>query len=618
MLPIDAAVEIATSGRVTFDRDGSLAARGEVNRELLDSLLSHPYFALQPPKSTGRELFGRPFVERLVAVVEPEGDGDWLDLLATLTELTARSIADAYERWLIPRGVDEVVVTGGGARNPTLLARIRTLLEPLPVSDGAVLGEGAEAKEAIAFAVLAWAHLMRIPRKRTRRDGRCGSPNSWFIYARSDTMNTWSNSAAGPLLEHTAAIKYLGVAVRAAAPGAVVLLGLTALAACSGRSHDAAPPTPFYREVRGILDSSQPSPEYLRGRSRLEAMGPELDSILFGLATDSSASVASRANALVLLADRQSPAALDLFRSVLLTEDEELLRSAAVVGLQRFAGSEAAQEAIRVAVKDPSRRVRLNALQALNVQDTWTIRALLASEKDSEVRKVATQLLALAESRGAPLTPDATGVYRTTALDDEPRIVLRPSERDAVGEVATGTLSIEFPDGRDLVLAKGVEVIGDVLPAFFSPDGTAVVFEVARGIRVYDIRRNETRFVGAGIAPRPLPFTESFVFLREIANAAGDTLGAAVQRYRVLSAPFAGGEPTSLGELSALVRSVGDSRYPVQTLVVGEVSEGFVLRSEGISTFLLPNPFEREQRARDEIVPSRTGTRGAESSIARK
>lgn len=160
---IDAAVEIATGGRLTFDRDGKLAEQGTVDEALLADLLRHPYFAAEPPKSTGREEFGRPFVQRLVQAVQPEGDRDWLDLVATLTELTARTIADAYRRWVLPRGVDEVVLSGGGARNPTLVRRIHSLLDPLKVSGGEVLGVDPEAKEAVAFAVLAWAHLRGIP-----------------------------------------------------------------------------------------------------------------------------------------------------------------------------------------------------------------------------------------------------------------------------------------------------------------------------------------------------------------------------------------------------------------------------------------------------------------------
>ncbi|HEX2203768.1 MAG TPA: anhydro-N-acetylmuramic acid kinase [Longimicrobium sp.] len=171
---IDAAVEVATGGKLTFDRDGKLAARGEVDRRLLDDLLRHPYFAAEPPKSTGREEFGRPFVLRLVEAVRPEGDQDWMDLAATLTELTARTIADAYGRWVTPRGLDEVVVTGGGARNPTLMARLRALLAPLPVVDGSALGVDPEAKEAVAFALLAWAHLRGVPANVPAATGAAG------------------------------------------------------------------------------------------------------------------------------------------------------------------------------------------------------------------------------------------------------------------------------------------------------------------------------------------------------------------------------------------------------------------------------------------------------------
>jgi anhydro-N-acetylmuramic acid kinase len=171
---MDTAVEIATGGRMTFDRDGRLAAQGEVDETLLADLLRHPYFAAEPPKSTGREEFGRPFVERLVAAVAPEGDRDWLDLVATLTELTARSIADAYRRWIVPRGVEQVVLTGGGARNPTLVRRIRSLLDPLEVAGGEVLGVDPECKEAVAFAVLAWAHLRGIPANVPTATGAAG------------------------------------------------------------------------------------------------------------------------------------------------------------------------------------------------------------------------------------------------------------------------------------------------------------------------------------------------------------------------------------------------------------------------------------------------------------
>lgn len=171
---IDAAVEFATDGRMTYDVDGRLAKQGKVDESLLAELLAHPFFALEPPKSTGREAFGRPLVHRLVEAVEPEGDSDWLDLVATLTELTARSIADAYQRWVLPRGISEVVISGGGALNPTLMRRIRQLLDPVSVLGGEVLGVDPGAKEALAFAMLAWAHVNRIPANAPAATGASG------------------------------------------------------------------------------------------------------------------------------------------------------------------------------------------------------------------------------------------------------------------------------------------------------------------------------------------------------------------------------------------------------------------------------------------------------------
>ncbi len=160
---IDAAVELATAGRETFDRDGVRAARGHVRDDILAQLLGHPFFRLEPPKSTGREVFGRPFVAALAERHGIAGDAAWEDLVATLTALTARTIADAIRRWVADRGVDEVVVSGGGARNPTLMRLIREQLRPIPVFTGERLGVVPDAKEALAFAALAWAHVHGVP-----------------------------------------------------------------------------------------------------------------------------------------------------------------------------------------------------------------------------------------------------------------------------------------------------------------------------------------------------------------------------------------------------------------------------------------------------------------------
>jgi len=151
---IDGVAEAVSGGRLRFDRDGELAAKGRVHAELLARWLADPYFALPPPKTTGRELFGLPFVRRVL------GDGAaatvaGADLVATVTALTAESIARAYRDFVAPRGpVDEVIVGGGGARNPTLLAMLRERLPGVPVVTHEERGLDSRAKEAIAIAVI--------------------------------------------------------------------------------------------------------------------------------------------------------------------------------------------------------------------------------------------------------------------------------------------------------------------------------------------------------------------------------------------------------------------------------------------------------------------------------
>ncbi|MEX1183380.1 MAG: anhydro-N-acetylmuramic acid kinase [Gemmatimonadota bacterium] len=172
---IDAAVELATGGDSTYDRDGAWAAAGEVNEVLLNELLAHPFLNQPPPRSTGRELFGRPFVQDIADRVRPGDRSAWASFISTMTSFTARSIADAITRWAVPLGVDEIIITGGGALNPTLVERIRERLAPIPVAAGSgVLGIDPAAKEALAFAALARAHLSGVPGNVPEATGAAG------------------------------------------------------------------------------------------------------------------------------------------------------------------------------------------------------------------------------------------------------------------------------------------------------------------------------------------------------------------------------------------------------------------------------------------------------------
>ncbi len=158
MALIDAAVEILTGGEATFDAGGELAARGAVLEAAVSEWLSDPFFAQRPPRSTGRERFGS---GRARAWLEANADHASEDLVATLTEVTARSVAQSYE-WL-EFGVDEVFVCGGGAHNRHLMARLGSLLPVTRVSVLDDLGWPVDCREAAAFALLARQHVLGIP-----------------------------------------------------------------------------------------------------------------------------------------------------------------------------------------------------------------------------------------------------------------------------------------------------------------------------------------------------------------------------------------------------------------------------------------------------------------------
>ncbi len=150
---IDALAEVATEGTQKFDREGELGAKGHIDPALLDEWLDDPYFRRQPPKTTGRELFGVQFARRILT----ESQGVPIEnLIATATALTAESIARAYRDFIAPRGpIDEVIVGGGGAHNPTLMRMLGERLAGARLLRHEDLGIDSNAKEAIALAIIA-------------------------------------------------------------------------------------------------------------------------------------------------------------------------------------------------------------------------------------------------------------------------------------------------------------------------------------------------------------------------------------------------------------------------------------------------------------------------------
>jgi anhydro-N-acetylmuramic acid kinase len=157
-MAIDAFVDVRTRGESTFDENGALAAAGRVDEDLLAFMLADDYFAMEPPKTTGRERFGSHFLGRFG---ERLGRLSTEDGVATLTELTAATVATAIDgaRFERPR----VLVGGGGAHNPFLLGRIAARLPNAGVEPTDVVGFPVDAKEAMAFAVLGYETLRGRP-----------------------------------------------------------------------------------------------------------------------------------------------------------------------------------------------------------------------------------------------------------------------------------------------------------------------------------------------------------------------------------------------------------------------------------------------------------------------
>jgi anhydro-N-acetylmuramic acid kinase len=157
---LDRVARWASGGEQRFDRDGALAAAGEVCEPVLEALLGDPYFAQPPPKSTGHEHFDAPFFERARDAVQHRG-GDVADVAATVTALTVESVVRSVG--FLPEPPRRWIVYGGGVLNPVLMERLRRRLAPAVLEISDQHGLPAAALEAVAFAVLGYCGARGIP-----------------------------------------------------------------------------------------------------------------------------------------------------------------------------------------------------------------------------------------------------------------------------------------------------------------------------------------------------------------------------------------------------------------------------------------------------------------------
>ena len=158
---IDGLVLALTDGQARYDRGGKMARQGNVNPALLSEWMRHPFIKKRPPKSTGRETFGEMFTKKVLDRGHTMGlsSPDWV---ATATALTATAIRYNMRRYL-PHRPDEVIVGGGGACNPVLMAHLAEQLHPVPVKTFEMLGYESRAIEAMTFALLAYQTWHRRP-----------------------------------------------------------------------------------------------------------------------------------------------------------------------------------------------------------------------------------------------------------------------------------------------------------------------------------------------------------------------------------------------------------------------------------------------------------------------
>ena len=165
---LDAVVSVISRGRESYDRNGKWAAQGKVSNKLLAKMMSHPFLKKRPPRTTGREEFGEPFVQKVLSSarrmrLHPE------DIVATVTAFTASSIAEAYSRFIFPKlnqaqlNKLQIILGGGGAKNPALRRMLEERVPHVEFLTHEDFGIANSAKEALAFAILAHETLAGRP-----------------------------------------------------------------------------------------------------------------------------------------------------------------------------------------------------------------------------------------------------------------------------------------------------------------------------------------------------------------------------------------------------------------------------------------------------------------------
>ncbi|CAN5807467.1 hypothetical protein BH23GEM9_BH23GEM9_25240 [soil metagenome] len=320
----------------------------------------------------------------------------------------------------------------------------------------------------------------------------------------------------------------------------------------------------------------------------------QTDERLAEAAEDLHAPVPVRLNALLLLSERGTATQLPVFRAAL-DADDPRIRAMAASSMRRFMDSHPhdAEQLARMALEDAAPEVQAQALHVLGDRDAALLRAYLPRAADPELRTIATDLVQVAESRGVALTGDeATGMLRRETPHGF-TVAFNPRQHWPQWDAAVGDVVISRGTATAATLTD-IEAVAGVVPVFFSPEGTYMVYERARTIVVRSLNDGTERVIGPGIAPRVLPFTDDFVFAREEEDGRTEARHQTNIRYEVMRASFGGtAAPHGIGEMSVVTTFDRHGNYsPLRWMRVEDRSGNFYLTAAGTSAiFSLPDPF---------------------------
>ena len=315
---------------------------------------------------------------------------------------------------------------------------------------------------------------------------------------------------------------------------------------------------------------------------------------LADVAADPAAGTPARYHAVMLLGQRQAGQYVNALAAAL-SDPDPRVRAAAVVAAGKIldaSGSTGKSLAV-AALEDSAPEVQAKALEVLGTRDLPLLRDFLLHHPDGEVAIIARGLVQSAEQRGAPVLADSAGVLRRATVGGL-KLEFTPTERWPEWDAALGTVRITGEPSL-MVTIPDIEVVAGVVPVFFSPDEGAIVYEQNRHVFVRDLASGATRDLGSGIAPRPLPFSDDFVFLRLEPARSGDLNGRMRLSYDVLSSSFRDATPPQLlGQLGAFADMTQHGNYsPARWLRVVERNGQYTLEAAGADTFRLPDPFQR-------------------------